>query len=139
MQVITFVARGIVTLGLFDWSKKSQTSIPVVLAIQMTPGRLGLNAPQVLWASIVFEDRNTGRSVLSLIFQRAKWKSCTVIIKSSKKGDRASEITGLKFLSESFVMRTYSTTLASSVAGLIVQSIIKRSPSSELPKKVGVS
>jgi len=113
--------------------------MPVVLAIQITPARLGLNAPQVLWASIVMQERNTGSSDASLTFQRAKWKSCNVIIRSSKKGERASETTGLKFLSESFVMRTYSTTLASSVAGLMVQSINNRSPSSELPKKVGVS
>ena len=34
--------------GLFDWSKKSQTSIPFVLVMKITPGLVGEKAPQVL-------------------------------------------------------------------------------------------
>jgi len=35
-------------LGLLDWSRKSQTSIPLVLVMKMTPGLVGEKAPQVL-------------------------------------------------------------------------------------------
>jgi len=35
-------------LGLFDWSAKSQMSIPVVFVMKITPGRVGEKAPLVL-------------------------------------------------------------------------------------------
>jgi len=51
-----------VKLGLFDWSKKSQTSIPFVFVMKITPGRVGENAPQVLQAPYVGADSNIGLS-----------------------------------------------------------------------------
>jgi hypothetical protein len=45
---MTLVAKGRVIEGDLDWSKKSQTSIPSVFVMKITPGLVGLNAPQVL-------------------------------------------------------------------------------------------
>lgn len=60
-------------LGLLLWSKKSQTSIPSVLVIKMTPARLGLKAPQVLWEPKVFAERKMGYSKSGMeIFQMQK-------------------------------------------------------------------
>lgn len=73
-----------------------------------------------------------------------KWKSCTVKIKSGKKGDRSSATTGRQLRSLSQVLRTYSANLAASSAfpapagGLIDQSTKTKSPSSEAAQKVGV-
>jgi len=33
--------------GLWDWSTKSQTSIPLVFVMKITPGRVGEKAPHV--------------------------------------------------------------------------------------------
>lgn len=49
-------------LGLFDWSRKSHTSIPFVFVINITPGLVGENAPHVLCAPYVIADTNIGFS-----------------------------------------------------------------------------
>ena len=56
------VAKLKVSDGLFDWSKKSHTSIPFVFVIKITPGLVGEKAPQVLWAPYVGELMKIGRS-----------------------------------------------------------------------------
>jgi hypothetical protein len=53
---MALVANVSVRLGLFDWSTKSQTSMPSVLVMKITPGLVGLKAPHVLWEPNVFAD-----------------------------------------------------------------------------------
>jgi hypothetical protein len=90
------VAKLRVRLGLLDWSMKSHTSIPSVFVMKMTPGRVGENPPHVLWDPKVLADLNIGALKSSReVFQMQKWKSCTVKIRSSKKGDLSSATTGL--------------------------------------------
>ena len=48
--------------GLWDWSTKSQTSIPVVLVMKTTPGRVGENAPHVFEPLSVYDDLKIGAS-----------------------------------------------------------------------------
>jgi hypothetical protein len=60
-------------LGLLDWSRKSQTSIPLVLVMKITPGLVGEKAPQVLCALIYGAETKMGFSYPSRsIFHMAK-------------------------------------------------------------------
>jgi hypothetical protein len=54
--VIGLVAKLIEMLGLLLWSRKSHTSMPSVFVMKITPGREGLNAPQVLCDPYVLAD-----------------------------------------------------------------------------------
>jgi len=75
---------------------------PLLLVMKITPGLVGEKAPQVFVAPLVFADLKIGSSrSVRLTFQIAKWKSCTVMSRSGKKGDRSSAQTGLEFLSDS--------------------------------------
>ena len=81
---MALVAKERVREGLLLWSRKSQTSIPSVLVMKMTPGLVGENAPQVLWEPKVLADLKMGNSNSCIdVFHTQKLKSCTVISKSS--------------------------------------------------------
>jgi hypothetical protein len=93
---MALVAKFRVSDGLLLWSIKSQTSMPSVLVMKITPGRVGEKAPQVLCEPKVLAERKIGwlKSSPSEVFQMQKWKSWTVRIRSSKKGERSSATTG---------------------------------------------
>lgn len=69
---MALVAKFKCKLGLFDWSQKSQTSIPLVLVMKITPGLVGEKAPLVLCDPKVFADLKIGCSKSLVVFQTAK-------------------------------------------------------------------
>jgi len=69
--------------------------MPSVFVIKMTPGLVGLKAPQVFYEPNVFADLNIGCSKSIEVFHMQKSKSWTVSNRSSKKGDLSKANTGL--------------------------------------------